>query len=493
MPIENLLLDVGNEVNINAIEVADLINTRQLHKFGGSSLVDVNCYLRVATIMAEYSQLDDIIVVSAAGNTTNQLIDWIKFVQVGDRLSANQIQQAIHYYHSELISGLLPQEMAGPLINEFTHDLESLQVLLCNNFTDASYAEVVGYGEIWSARLMAAVLNKQNMQSVWLDARNFLCAERAAQPQIDKRRSYPLLKKLLIQYTGYRLIVTGFIARNYAGETVLLGRNGSDYSATQIAVLAGVMRVTIWSNVAGVYSADPRKVKDACLLPLLRLDEASELARLAAPVLHTRTLQPVSSSNIELQLRSSYQPKEGSTRIDRMLLPTIGVKMITSHDEICLIELSIASQYDFMLAQQDLHCILQRSQIKPLALNLYRDRNLVQLCYTNEVANSVLGILQDQAIPGKLELRKGLALVAMVGVDVTKNILHRYRFYQQLQNQPVEFFWHAEDCISLVAVLRQRPTRIFMQKLHKSLFCTEQRIGLACFRKGNIYHIRKKY
>ncbi len=57
------------------------------------------------------------------------------------------------------------------------------------------------------------------------------------------------------------------------------GRNGSDYSATQIGALAGVSRVTIWSDVAGVYSADPRKVKDACLLPLLRLDEASELAR----------------------------------------------------------------------------------------------------------------------------------------------------------------------------------------------------------------------
>ena len=77
------------------------------------------------------------------------------------------------------------------------------------------------------------------------------------------------------------------------------------YSATQIGALAGVSRVTIWSDVAGVYSADPRKVKDACLLPLLRLDEASELARLAAPVLHARTLQPVSGSEIDLQLRCS--------------------------------------------------------------------------------------------------------------------------------------------------------------------------------------------
>ena len=89
----------------------------------------------------------------------------------------------------------------------------------------------------------------------------------------------PLLQQLMAQHAHQRLVVTGFICRNEAGETVLLGRNGSDYSATQIGALAGVSRVTIWSDVAGVYSADPRKVKDACLLPLLRLDEASELAR----------------------------------------------------------------------------------------------------------------------------------------------------------------------------------------------------------------------
>ncbi len=106
----------------------------------------------------------------------------------------------------------------------------------------------------------------------------------------------------------------------------------------RLAPSAGVSRVTIWSDVAGVYSADPRKVKDACLLPLLRLDEASELARLAAPVLHARTLQPVSGSDIDLQLRCSYTPDQGSTRIERVLASGTGARIVTSHDDICLIE-----------------------------------------------------------------------------------------------------------------------------------------------------------
>lgn len=91
---------------------------RQLHKFGGSSLADVKCYLRVAGIMAEYSQPDDMMVVSAAGSTTNQLINWLKLSQT-DRLSAHQVQQTLRRYQCDLISGLLPAEEADNLISAF--------------------------------------------------------------------------------------------------------------------------------------------------------------------------------------------------------------------------------------------------------------------------------------------------------------------------------------------------------------------------------------
>jgi aspartokinase/homoserine dehydrogenase 2 len=130
---------------------------RQLHKFGGSSLADVKCYLRVAGIMTEYSQPGDMMVVSAAGSTTNQLISWLKLSQT-DRLSAHQVQQSLRRYQSELIAGLLPADVADGLISAFTHDLERLAALLDSGITDAVYAEVVGHGEVWSARLMAAVL-----------------------------------------------------------------------------------------------------------------------------------------------------------------------------------------------------------------------------------------------------------------------------------------------------------------------------------------------
>lgn len=458
---------------------------RQLHKFGGSSLADVKCYQRVAGIMAEYSQPDDLMVVSAAGSTTNQLISWLTLSQ-SDRLSAHQVQQNLRRYQSELINGLLPATDAEGLLVAFIRDLERLAALLDGPITDAVYAEVVGHGEIWSARLMAALLSQLDMEAQWLDARDFLRAERAAQPQVDEGRSWPLLQQLLTQHPTKRLVITGFICRNQAGETVLLGRNGSDYSATQIGALASVARVTIWSDVAGVYSADPRKVKDACLLPLLRLDEASELARLATPVLHARTLQPVSASDIDLLLRCSYQPEQGSTRIERVLASGTGAKIVTSHDDVCLIELTIPPQHDFALAHKEMKLVLKRAQIKPLAVGVHRDRRLLQLCYTSEVAGSALHSLEQAGLPAHLQLREGVALVALVGAGVAKTPLHSHRFYQQLKYQPIEFFWQAEDGISLVAVLRVGPTEHVIQGLHTSLFRAEKRIGLMLFGKGNI-------
>ena len=460
-------------------------HSRQLHKFGGSSLADVSCYQRVAGIMADYSQPGDVMVVSAAGSTTNQLISWLKLSQ-NDRLSAHQVQQSLRRYQSDLINGLLSPALAQPLLSRFIQDLERLAALLDGKITDAVYAEVVGHGEIWSARLMAAVLQQRDLEACWLDAREFLRAERAAQPQVDEGKSWPLLQQLMVQHGHQRLVVTGFICRNDAGETVLLGRNGSDYSATQIGALAGVSRVTIWSDVAGVYSADPRKVKDACLLPLLRLDEASELARLAAPVLHARTLQPVSNSDIDLQLRCSYQPEQGSTRIERVLASGTGARIVTSHDDVCLIDIEVSAQHDFSALHKEVDHLLKRAQLRPLAMGVHSDRNLLQLCYTSEVVNSVFDLLQDAGLPGHLQLREGLALVALVGAGVGRNPLHSHRFWQQINDQPVEFIWQSEDKISLVAVLRVGPTEHLVQGLHQSLFRAEKRIGLMLFGKGNI-------
>ncbi|MFV0574643.1 MAG: bifunctional aspartate kinase/homoserine dehydrogenase II [Vibrio sp.] len=461
-----------------------MTSARQLHKFGGSSLANPECYKRVAGILKEYSFDADLIVVSAAGSTTNRLIDWISALDKDGRI-AHEILQELRQYQVGLVEELLPQEKAEPLLTLLNQEFLKFNELTAP-IDEALRASILGHGEVWSSRLLAALLTNMGMEAAQLDSRDFLRAERGAQPEVDRGRSLPLLKEKLAQHGKNRIVITGFMARNDAGETVLLGRNGSDYSATVIGALAEASRVTIWSDVAGVYSADPRKVSDACLLPLLRLDEASELARLAAPVLHSRTLQPVAQSAMDLSLRCSYQPESGSTRIERVLASGRGAKIITSLEDVLLIEINFGVGHDFARLEDEVLRSLTRAQLQPLAVQSQPDQGCVLLAYTAEIAAGALTYLQDTAVGAEIKLKEGYSMVAAVGAGVTINPNHCYGFYQQLKNAPVEFISETESGLSLVAVLRKTDVSKLVVGIHSQLFQAQKRVAIALCGKGNI-------
>ncbi|OED91933.1 bifunctional aspartate kinase/homoserine dehydrogenase II [Vibrio crassostreae] len=457
---------------------------RQLHKFGGSSLANPECYQRVVNILREYSSASDLVVVSAAGKTTNRLIEFVEALDKDGRI-AHECLQALRQFQLDLIEALLEGESAAQLTSTIQQEFTALGELTAP-LSEAQKAKVLGHGEVWSSRLLAALLCQHDLQAVAQDARAFLRAEVGAQPEVDRARSYPLIKEALAQHAHCRVVITGFMAQNCEGETVLLGRNGSDYSATVIGALAEVERVTIWSDVAGVYSADPRLVSDACLLPLLRLDEASELARLAAPVLHSRTLQPVAQSAMDLSLRCSYQPEAGSTQIERVLASGRGAKIITSLDEVLIVQLTFGHGHDFDRLESEVLEGLKRAQLEPLAYELEPDQHCLRLAYTEEIAGGALEYLQDHAIEAEIKLKEGFSLIAAVGAGVTKNPNHCYGFYQQLKSSPVEFISEANSGLSLVAVIRKSETSSLVKGIHSQLFQAQKRVAIALCGKGNI-------
>ena len=457
---------------------------RQLHKFGGSSLANPECYQRVVTILKEYSAENDLVVVSAAGKTTNRLIEFLEGLDKDGRI-AHEALQSLRQFQTELVEALLEGEAQAQLLASLQDEFSTLAELTAP-LTETQKEAVLGHGEVWSSRLLAALLSQQDLPAVAQDSRVFLRAEAGTQPEVDRARSYVLIKEALAQHSNKRVIITGFMAQNEAGETVLLGRNGSDYSATVIGALAEVNSVTIWSDVAGVYSADPRLVSDACLLPLLRLDEASELARLAAPVLHSRTLQPVAQSAMDLNLKCSYQPESGSTRIERVLASGRGAKIITSLDEVLLVQLSFIHGHDFERAQKEVLQALKRAQLEPLAFEAQEDQQTLRLAYTAEIAGGALTYLQELAVEAEIKLKEGYSLLAAVGAGVTKNANHCFGFYQQLKHAPVEFISETESGLSLVAVLRRAEVEELVQSIHSQLFQAQKRVAVALCGKGNI-------
>ena len=464
---------------------AQLGSSRQLHKFGGSSLADAVAFRRTANILRSYSRSGDLVVVSAAGKTTDHLFAWTKYIEKDGRLAHDEILW-LRQYQSQLIESLFTPEDAQPLLEVLYAELSKITALGDQEETlsAAKKAWVIGHGEYWSHRILSAYLNKNDIPSVAVDAREFLRCERAAIPEVDEEKSRPLLQIQLQQHTDKHIIIPGFIAQNDKGHTVLLGRKGSDYSATMIGALANVSKVTLWHDVAGVHSADPRLVSDACLLPLLRLDEASELARLALPVLHMRALQPVANSEINLTLRSCMNPSS-STQIARVLATGRGAKTITSRQDISVIHIKVREGVGLESVRDDIRHHLEDAQLLPLTFEVQPDIGL-NYAYTEELAPSVFEFLQELDLPIDISLHDGFSMIAAVGSGVGSNPIQTHGFYSQIKSQPVEFVSNGDNAISLIAVLRGDISQELLEAMHSKLFQTQKRVGIIACGKGKI-------
>src|SRR5690606_3567407 len=180
----------------------------------------------------------------------------------------------------------------------------------------AAIARVHGVGETVSSRLVQAALGGEAGGWRRLDAREVLVVhpdEIGVAPDLDASRT--LLDAWRARHGDGNVVVTGFVARCADGRATTLGRNGSDHSAALLADLFDADALTIWTDVDGVLSADPRLVPDAVCLASMSYAEANELAYFGARVLHPRTLAPLQARGIPLLIRNTLRPDVPGTRI----------------------------------------------------------------------------------------------------------------------------------------------------------------------------------
>lgn len=461
---------------------------RSIHKFGGSSLADATCYRRVSAIIGEHTQARDLIVVSAAGKTTNQLLELLQLAEDGDQAASERLIATCEY-QSKLIAELLAGELSAQLNAALQDDIHTIGHLLETQLDVYAKNQILAHGEVWSARLLAALLTQNQLPANDLDSRLFLTTALAAQPIVDESVSRQKLTACLASLTN-RVVVTGFIAGDEQQRTVTLGRNGSDYSATLLGALVAAEQTTIWSDVAGVFSADPRRVKDAELQTKLSLDEAAELARLGSPVLHARTLQPVVASKQHVQLRCSYTPSDGSTQIHRRLPKGKGAKIVTSIDDLHLVDIEFGQESDYQQQYERLIAVLAEQQLSPICIKRRPTEHVVRLGYTAEIVEFALTALQAYQVlqPQVTGIKplSGFCMVALVGSGVTENALQSHQFYQLISEHNLTFVQTGDNRLSICAVLQKVVLEPLLKELHTALFKQPKRVGVVLFGKGNI-------
>jgi aspartokinase/homoserine dehydrogenase 2 len=448
----------------------------QVHKFGGSSLADAYCYRRVARIVTEYASASDLVVVSAAGDTTNRILAVIEARQSQPEYAATLLQ-ALKNYQQGLIDELLAGRPQDKVMASSDTDFTRLQQWLIGEL-EIPTAELCAYGELWSARLLAALLQKQGTRADYIDSRQFLSADDAAEPVIDTASSREALLRRIAHHAGTRFIVTGFIcSERNTGRTLLLGRNGSDYSATLIGSLIDVAQVTIWKDVAGVYSADPRKVERVVSLPSLDWSEAEELARLGSPVLHPRTFQPVDRERMIINVRSSLKVENQQTRIGQYDFTEAQGKVLTSLQDVVLFSINVK--------HSELLRSFEATNLTPLVSWTESETAEKFYAFHENHLDYIENWLAAQDAEHHVHKVSGYSMVALVGARIAESKQYGV-LKQEVEQQSLRQFMLAENKNSAVAILGQKLDKQLLNRLHSLLFNFRRSIGILVLGRGNI-------
>jgi diaminopimelate decarboxylase/aspartate kinase len=284
-------------------------------KFGGTSVSSVSNWKNVATVVR--ARLDEglrpVVVHSALSGITDRLEQLLAKALTGEW---EPVMEQIERRHCDL-----SRDLGIPISAELEHHFVELRKMasgihLIGEVSDRLRARVMASGELMATRIGAAYLASERLDVQWLDARTLLHAE--DRPGATARANYlsatcsfepdPVLQRRLEQ-GGSVLLTQGFIASDSRGETVLLGRGGSDTSGSYFAARLHARRLEIWTDVPGMFTANPRAVPNARLLKSLDYDEAQEIASSGAKVLHPRCILPVKQYSIPLSVHATQQPE----------------------------------------------------------------------------------------------------------------------------------------------------------------------------------------
>lgn len=291
-----------------------------VHKFGGTSLADADRYRRVASILRTEDGERKAVVVSAMSKVTDGLVELVELAR--SRNDGYPVRlEALKARHVQTGEELLPGDRRQIFFDALESDFKDIEELLRGVFlsrtcSDRTLDLITGHGELWSAQLLNAYFNSEGIDSSYLDARSLLTVEPGENAVlVDWSRSQAQTAQWLAGLTSKWVVVTGFVASTPEGIPTTLKRNGSDFSASIFGKLLEARAITIWTDVDGVLSADPRLVPDAVVLDEVSYQEATELAYFGAKVVHPNTMAPAIETGIPIWIRNTFNPTHPGTKI----------------------------------------------------------------------------------------------------------------------------------------------------------------------------------
>lgn len=284
----------------------------KVFKFGGASVKDADSVKNVAKVLETQGFEKCLLVVSAMGKTTNALEKVVEyyFKKEDFHSEIEKIKQS----HLEITKGLFAENHS--IFNEVALFFDDLEAFLRRNKSpnyNFVYDQVVSCGEMISSKILSDYLNDIGFANSWLDARDYIKTDDSYREGVVNWLETEANVSKLSKEQSY--VTQGFIGSEDNNFTVTLGREGSDYSAAIFAYCLNADAMTIWKDVPGVMTGDPRKFENVTLLSNISYEEAIEMAYYGASVIHPKTLQPLKQKNIPFYVKSFVEPMKPGTKV----------------------------------------------------------------------------------------------------------------------------------------------------------------------------------
>ena len=317
-------------------------------KFGGTSVANFEAITRTIFIIGSKLDKKPVVVVSALSKITDLLYAISDAALAGDVVKTDELLAQLRKRHVDLTGELLAQSVlkdeAVAKVNEICDGLDKIAFAVCSlgELSDRNKAVIISTGEYLSSTIIAYAMNSKGIRTKWVDSRTMMITNNAylkAEPVVDAIAE--VAPALVAQaYEGMdAIIMQGFVGVTADGEPTVLGRGGSDYSASLIGMAVDAERIEIWTDVDGVLTADPRRVKNTKYLEKISFEEAAEMAHFGAKVLHPLTIEPAVKKNIPLYVLNSMNPSGKGTAILRNELIEDGVKSVSFKENIKVINI----------------------------------------------------------------------------------------------------------------------------------------------------------
>lgn len=457
-------------------------------KFGGTSVSTAENWQTIAAVLRNRLNdgLQPLVVHSALRGISNALAAALDAAEAGVAMHGVADIREQHFQLAEKL------QLDGPsLLDPLLQELEQLLagVRLTQEASVRVRVRTLALGELMATTLGAAYLNASGIACEWRDARQLLISEERSgcsvgQNYLAATCSYAADPDLCrsLSTSGKVVLTQGFIAGNARGETVLLGREGSDTSAAYFAARLQARRLEIWTDVPGMYTADPKLVPSARLLVELHFDEAQELASMGSKVLHPRCLPPVRTHGIPLFIRCTSAPDIPGTvisSITREVEPQ--VKGISTRSGTVLISMEGSAMWQEVGFLAEAFAAFRKHGVSVDLVSTSQTNVTVSIDTADEMFSDSVrrALLLDLEALCRVRLILNCAVVSLVGRKIRTILPRLAPALTVFEEEKIHLVSQASNDLNFSFVIDQSQVSRLVPKLHSSMI--SQAKSLATF------------